>query len=65
MAIAQAVWWCEQYRPQEITKLTFTGGKRVPPWKQSGSGPGGQNWLSDAARHHGGSATIVGGINHR
>lgn len=38
MAIAQAVWWCEQYRPQEITKLTFTGATRVPSWKQSGSG---------------------------
>jgi hypothetical protein len=64
MSIAQAVWWAET-RPQEITKLTFTGGKRVPPWKQSGSIRGGQNWLSDAARHHGGSATIVGGVNHR
>jgi hypothetical protein len=69
MAIAQAVWWCEQYRPQEITKLTFTGGKRVPPWKESGSSAssrGGGDWFSEAAAHHGGNgANFVGGINHR
>ena len=51
---------------QPIGKLTFVGGKRVPPWKQSGSGPGGQSWLSEAAAHHGGNgANFVGGINHR
>jgi len=53
------------YRKQPTGPLVFTGGKRVPPWKESGCGPGGQNWLADAAAHHGGGASIIGGINHR
>lgn len=64
LSAALACWWAER-SPKPTGPLVFTGGKRVPPWKQSGSGPGGQNWLSDAARHHGGGASIIGGVNHR
>jgi len=57
------------YRKQPTGPLVFSGAKRTPPWKQSGSGAssrGGGDWFSEAAAHHGGNcANFVGGINHR
>ena len=65
LSAALACWWAER-SPKPTGPLVFSGAKRTPPWKQSGSGPGGQSWLSEAAAHHGGNgANFVGGINHR
>jgi hypothetical protein len=53
------------YRKQPTGPLTFHGATGKPAWADSSSIRGGQNWLSDAARHHGGGASIIGGVNHR
>jgi len=54
------------YRKQPTGPLTFHGATGKPAWADSSSIRGGQNWLADAARHHGGNgANFVGGINHR
>ena len=68
LSAALACWWAER-SPKPTGPLVFTGGKRVPPWKESGSSAssrGGGDWFSEAAAHHGGNgANFVGGINHR
>ena len=55
LSAALACWWAER-SPKPTGPLTFTGGTRKPSWADSSSIRGGQNWLSDAARHHGGGA---------
>ncbi|HON37092.1 MAG TPA: hypothetical protein PLY52_12400 [Methanothrix sp.] len=64
MSVAQAVWWCETHRPQEIPKLSFGGATKKPTW--AGTGSRGGNWFAEAAAHHGsGGGEFIGGINHR
>lgn len=62
LSAALAAWWAER-QPKPVGPLSFTGGTKKPTWP--GGTRGGGNWLSDAARHHGGGASIIGGINHR
>ncbi len=64
LSAALACWWAER-SPKPTGPLTFHGATGKPAWADFSSIRGGQNWLADAARHHGGGASIIGGVNHR
>ncbi len=67
LSAALACWWAER-SPKPMGPLVFSGAKRTPPWKESGSSASsrGGNWFAEAAAHHGGNgANFVGGVNHR
>ncbi|OPY56817.1 MAG: hypothetical protein A4E49_00161 [Methanosaeta sp. PtaU1.Bin112] len=62
LSAALATWWAER-QPKPLGPLSFTGGTKKPTWP--GGTRGGGNWFEEAARHHGGGANFVGGVNHR
>lgn len=61
LSAALAAWWAER-APKPCGPLAFHGATKTPLNSATG---GGQNWFAEAARHHGGGATFIGGINQR
>ena len=48
MSVAQAVWWCEHNRPQEVPKLCFGGGTK-PSARITGGAIQSSNWVARAS----------------